>query len=183
MRKVTTLLAAAVLLAWAGWLPAAPVKSGPQPGERMPGSFRPLHITGPDAGKRVCLYCKYAARPVALVFARELTPAVADLLARIDAATTARRDAGLASFTVFLGNTDKLTGPVKQLAASHNIRQNILTVDESAPERYGIAADAAVTVILYRRHKVAANHAFRTGELDAGGTAAVLADLDQMLSR
>jgi hypothetical protein len=41
---------------------------------------------------------------------------------------------------------------------------------------------STVTVILYRHHKVSANHAFRPGELDAHGIAAILGDLDRMLS-
>ena len=182
MRTSTSLLMAAVLLA-GGRLAAAPVTSGPQPGSKMPGAFRPLHITGPEAGKRVCLYCKYAGRPVALVFAREMTPAVAELLAKIDAATAAREDVRLASFTVFVGAPEQWTAPVKQLAAARNIRHDILTVTETAPDSYAIATDAAVTVILYRRHKVVANHAFRAGELNARGIEAIMGDLSRMVAR
>jgi len=160
---------------------ADPVKSGPQAGEKVPGPFRPLHVTGPDAGQRVCLYCKYGARPVALVITREMTPAVASLLAKLDAATAERQEARLASFTVFLGDPDNLKGPVKQLAEKHTIRHDILTVDETAPESYEIAADAAVTVILYRQHKVKANRAYRAGELKDQTIQAILSDLNAMV--
>ena len=58
-------------------------------GEKIPGPFKPLNLTGPEAGKYSCLYCKYGQRPVAMVFVREITPAVARLLATIDAELSA----------------------------------------------------------------------------------------------
>jgi hypothetical protein len=181
MRKYVALVLTGMIAVGGHVLFAGSVKSGPQPGEKMPGAFHPLHITGPDAGKRVCLYCKYGARPVALVFAREMTPALASLLVKIDAATAAHQDAGLASFTVFLGDPAHWSAPVKQLADANNIAHDVLTVSESAPESYGIAADAMVTVVLYHHHKVTANHAFRAGELDEKAIAAIVADVTRML--
>ncbi len=44
---LTALLAGGLVLA------DAP-KSGPQPGEEIPGPFSPLNITGPDAGQKRC---------------------------------------------------------------------------------------------------------------------------------
>jgi hypothetical protein len=161
---------------------ADPIASGPPAGARVPGPFRPLHVTGPDAGERVCLYCKNGANPVAVVFAREITPAVAALIKQIDAATAARTDCRLGSFVVFLGDADKWSPPVRALAEKHGIRNTILTVDEAAgPKSYRIAPEAAVTVLLYTHHTVKANHAFRAGELNDKLTAAILADLDKML--
>src|SRR5690242_17779162 len=110
MRKMTFALVLAVAAAQP--LLAGSVKSGPQPGEKVPGAFKPLHVTGPEAGKYSCLYCKYGQRPVAVVFAREVTPAVAKLLAAIDAETAARTDARLGSFAVFVGDPARLTDPV-----------------------------------------------------------------------
>ena len=31
------------------------LKSGPQPGERIPGAFHPTNVTGAQAGKKHCL--------------------------------------------------------------------------------------------------------------------------------
>ncbi|MBV8432434.1 MAG: hypothetical protein JO244_14815 [Solirubrobacterales bacterium] len=160
---------------------ADPITSGPPAGARVPGPFRPLHVTGPDAGERVCLYCKNGANPVAVVFARETTPAVAALIKQIDVVTAARTDCHLGSFVVFLGDTEKLTGPVRALAANQRIRDTILTVDDPGPKSYRIAPEAAVTVLLYTHHTVKATHAFRAGELNDKATAAILADLDKML--
>jgi hypothetical protein len=45
-------LAGAVL---AGGAAAADLKSGPQPGDKIPGPFHPLNVTGSAAGKKQCL--------------------------------------------------------------------------------------------------------------------------------
>jgi hypothetical protein len=47
------LLAAALLSADSR--SAEPLKSGPQVGEEIPGTFLPLNVTGADAGKKRCL--------------------------------------------------------------------------------------------------------------------------------
>jgi hypothetical protein len=182
MRKTALLALLLPVLIATGVLCAGPVRSGPGVGQKVPGPFRPLHITGPEAGKRVCLYCKYGPRPVAVVFAREITPAVARLLAVLDGVTAARQDARLASFAVFVGDTSRTAAPVKQLAEARGIRHCILTVDDEAPKSYEIAGDAAVTVLLYRRHTVKANHAFRSGELDSKAIDAILADLNRLVA-
>lgn len=162
---------------------ADPVRSGPQPGAKVPGPFRPLHVTGAHADKRVCLYCEYGMRPVAVVFAREITPAVSQLISRLDAVTVARSaETRLASYSVFLGDTEKLKAPLVQLAASNNLKQHVLTIDEQPPPSYEIADEAAFTVVLYHRAIVKANHAFRAGELNEAAIARVLADLDAMLA-
>lgn len=46
-------LAGALLVGCA--LAADALKSGPQAGERIPGPFHPLNVTGDDAGQKRCL--------------------------------------------------------------------------------------------------------------------------------
>ena len=31
------------------------LKSGPQPGQKVPGPFNPLHANGPNKGEKLCL--------------------------------------------------------------------------------------------------------------------------------
>jgi hypothetical protein len=180
MRYLT--IAALLVVFAAEQAAAGPVKSGPQPGEKVPGPFRPLHLTGPEAGQYSCLYCKYGHRPVVMIFAREITPAVASLLAKVDAQTAARADARLGSFAVFLGDPARVGDPVKQLAKSMNLTSCVLAAAEAAPDSYAISPEAAVTVVLYRNLKTKANHAFRAGELDGRAIDAILADLSRMLA-
>jgi hypothetical protein len=181
MRRIAALILLPIALFATRGLLAGVVRSGPQAGDMMPGPFHPLHLTGPQAGQRGCLYCKYGPRPVAAVFAREITPTVTRLLAALDGVTEARKDARLASFAVFLGEPGKLADPIKKLAAERGIHHCVLTVDEAPPRSYAIAEDAAVTVLLYNHLTVKANHAFRAGALDSKAIEAILADLNRML--
>ena len=83
MSKLT--LAAVALLAVGGIASAQSITSGPQAGQKVPGPFKPLHVNGPDAGMRECLYCKFGPRPVVMIFARETSPALAALVKGSDA--------------------------------------------------------------------------------------------------
>src|SRR6266850_8458445 len=82
------------------------LKSGPQAGEDVPGAFHPLNITGKDAGKKACLYCANGGNPVAVVFAREATPAVAKLLKQLDEATVKNDKKEMGSYAVFCSDKD-----------------------------------------------------------------------------
>lgn len=52
-KTLGTTLAVALLLG--GALAAADLESGPQVGKRLPGPFNPLHCSGKDTGKKICL--------------------------------------------------------------------------------------------------------------------------------
>ena len=75
---------AALLVTGANAGGGAAVKSGPQAGQDVPGPFHPLNVTGASAGKKQCLYCANGGNPVAVVFARSVTPQVATLLKKLD---------------------------------------------------------------------------------------------------
>jgi hypothetical protein len=164
-------------------VPAAdPVKSGPQPGEKVPGPFRPLNVTGPNAGEKVCQYCNNGANPVIVVFTRETTPAVLGLVKKIDAATVAHGDAHLGSFVVFLSDAADAPASLKAFADREGVKSTILCTHAPAgPPSYHVAADAAVTVIFYDHHTVRANRVFRAGELTPAVADAVLTDLSKIL--
>jgi hypothetical protein len=172
----------AVVVASAGVAFAEPVTSGPQPGQKVPGPFHPLHVTGPDAGARVCLYCKYGASPVVMIFARDLSPALATLIQKVDAATAAHADCRMGSFATFLTDSPDLPGALKDLAARGRVEKTVLCTDAPAgPAAYKIAPDADVTVILYAHHTVKANHAFRKGELSPQAVDAIVGDVARIL--
>lgn len=123
-----------------------PLRSGPQAGDDIPGPFQPLNVTGEQAGKKHCLFCENGAGPVAIVFARTVTPAVTKLIKKIDAETAKNKKAGMGSFVVFLNGDEKLAKELAALAARENMKTTILTIDTPAgPARYKIAKDAEVT--------------------------------------
>ena len=102
-------VAAALAVALAGGSGlAAGLKSGPQVDEKVPGPFHPLNINGEQAGKKNCLYCANGNNPVAVVFARDLTPSVAKLITQLDAATVKNSGASMGSYAVFMSDSEKL---------------------------------------------------------------------------
>ena len=158
--------------------------SGPQVGTDVPGPFHPLNVTGEAAGKKNCLYCAYGEAPVAVVFARELTPQVASLIKQIDATTVKNKGKDMGSFAVFCSDDEKLEAKLKEFAAKEKIESIVLTIDNpTGPKDYKIAKDADVTVVYYSDRKVASNHAFRTGELKDGDVSRVAADVKSILPK
>ncbi len=169
-----------VLAAWA----AEPLKSGLQPGERLSATFEPLNVTGPYAGEPHCLVCENGLSPVVMIFAREPSDRLLDLLAKVDAATARHREASLGSFVVFLNDKEGLDKQLADAAKKHELKQIVLSIDAPAgPEGFEIAKEAEVSVVLYREHVVKANHAFRKGELDAKAIEKIVEDIPKILKK
>ena len=166
------------------------VKSGPQVGAEVPGPFHPLNVTGENAGRKACLYCQYNGVPVAVVFAREVTPAVAKLLQQLDQATVKNSKVEMASFAVFCSSSEGLDKQLEKLATEKKLSKLVLSIDNpTGPKEYGIAKDAEVTVFLYKTvdekdgfvQRVQANHAFRKGELNDAAIGKVIADVSKIV--
>ena len=79
-------------------------------------------------------------------------------------------------------DADGIEKDLKALAKKAKLKSLVLTLDNpSGPTAYKVAKDADVTVVLYNRQKVAANHAFRKGELDDKAVDKILGDLKKIL--
>jgi hypothetical protein len=167
----------------AGAAAAAPtVYSGPQVDSKVPGPFHPLNVTGPDAGKKTCLYCENGPRPVAMIFAREISPAVVALIKKIDAATAAHTDCRMGSFIVFCNEAEGLPKQLAELARKENLKNIILsTFAVGGPANYHLAPEADVTVVLYTHFTVKANHAFSKGEMSSKDIDKIIADVAKIL--
>jgi hypothetical protein len=163
---------------------AAGVKSGPQVDQQLPGPFEPLNVTGEAAGQKYCLYCSNGVNPVAMIFAREITPAVTRLLREIDTATAKNAGASMGSFVVFCANNEGLEKQLKELAKKESLKKIVLAIDNPAgPEDYKIAKEADVTVVLYVERTVKANYAFKKGELAEKDVETVVKDLSKILPK
>jgi hypothetical protein len=163
---------------------AEPVKSGLQPGERLSAVFEPLNVTGPHAGEPHCLVCENGLSPVVMIFAREPSEQLVNLLAKMDAATVKHRKAELGSFVVFLSEKKGLDKELSEVAKKRELKQMVLSIDAPAgPEGFEVSKDADVTVVLYREHLVKANHAFRKGDLDAKAIEKIVADIPKILEQ
>jgi hypothetical protein len=158
------------------------LKSGPQTGKRIPGPFHPLNVTGKNAGDKHCLVCEHGTNPVAMVFAREVTPALTKLIQKIDEATVKNSGKDMGSFVVFLSDKDGLADQLKKVAKEAGIKSTVLAIDNPAgPEKYDVAKDADITIVLYNKQEVAANHAFRKGEFNDAAVERIVKDIPKIV--
>jgi len=183
--RTQRILGAAVLglaLAVGGAAAGGAIKSGPQVGERIPGPFHPTNVTGAQAGKKHCLVCENGTNPVAMVFAREVTPELTQLIKKLDAATAANKGKMMGSFVVFLTDNEGLGKDLTTMAEKEGLKNIVLSIDNPAgPKGYEVARDASVTVVLYNEQKVAANHTFRKGDLNAKAIDTVVSDVSKIV--
>ena len=163
---IRKLFAGAAVALVAGFAVAAELKSGPQTGEEVPGPFVPLNINGKKAGEKNCLYCENGKNPVVMVFARSADETTQKLLKKIDEATAKNSGAEMGSFVVFLSDDSGLEGTLKKWVEKESYKKLVLSIDTpTGPEKYKVAKDADLTVVFYKDRTVAANLAFKKGEL------------------
>jgi hypothetical protein len=180
----TFLSAAAAALVAAGLALAADVKSGPQAGQKVPGPFHPLNVTGEHAGEKNCLFCQNGESPVAMIFARDNSPELAKLIKKIDAATLANKPANMGSFVVFLSDKEGLDKQLKAMADKEGIKTCVLSIDNPAgPKGYNVSEKADVTVVLYVDRTVKANYAFEKGKLTDKDIDTVVADVSKIVPK
>src|SRR5262249_52271255 len=85
---------------------------------------------------------------------------------------------------VMLSDDDDLEERLKDFARVQGFKHVSLSMDDpGGPPAWRLAKDADVTVILYNRRTVAANHAFRKGGLDEKAIATVMADLPGLVGK
>jgi len=118
-----------------------------------------------------------------MIFAREISPTLTSLVKKIDAETEKNKSAKMGSFVVFLSNDEKgMEEKLKSLASKEGIKNTVLAIDNVAgPEGYNISKDADVTVVLYTKRNVKANHAFRKGELNDSAVSSIVKDVTKIL--
>ncbi|WP_439625270.1 hypothetical protein [Gemmata sp.] len=180
---VRNLLTAAVVVALGGLLVAGDAKPGLKVGDKVPGPFHPLNVNGEDAGKKACLYCKAGDSPTVAVFARDPgDAALQKLIAMLEEAATKYSKQELNTFVVFCSAESGLEPRLKDVAEKVKLKHVILAIDApEGPEKYNIAKDADVTVIVYKDLRVVGNHTFAKGKLDDKALEAVAADVAKIV--
>ncbi|HTU18930.1 MAG TPA: hypothetical protein VMG10_12795 [Gemmataceae bacterium] len=117
-----------------------------------------------------------------MIFAREVTDGLTSLVKKIDEATDKNRSCRMGSFVVFCNDDEGLKKKLEELAEKQKLKRTILSIDNPAgPEGYAIAKDADVTVLLYTKHKVKVNHAYKKGELTEREVKRILSELPTIL--
>ena len=178
---LTALVAVAFVV---GSVSAADPKSGPLVGEKVPGPLHPLNCTGDHAGEKYCLYCENGDNPVAMIFARQMTPELTRLIKRIDEATSKNKGRNMGSFAVLLSDADNLETGMKELAKKEQIQHCILAIDQpEGPDGYDIARETDVAVVLYSNLTVKAIHNLKNAELNDKQIEAIVADLAKILTQ
>jgi hypothetical protein len=184
LRRTVALAAVLSLVAALGVYAQNSLKSGPQVGQDVPGPFHPLNINGSKAGQKNCLYCSNGGNPVAVVFAREVTPEVTKLIKQLDDATVKNSGKNMGSFAVFMTDSEAAADQLKNVVEKEKLQKLILSIDNpSGPKAYSISRDADVTVLLYNEFTVRANHAFKKGELNDGAIQKVVSDVSKIVTK
>lgn len=119
------------------------------------------------------------------IFAREITDDLAGLVKQVDKLVADNQDKKMAAFVVLLTDDPDAAAPkLEKLAAQHNIENVPLTTynGTEGPSKYNLSKDAEVTVLMWRRTTVKANHAFADGELNDGAVRQIVADSDKILN-
>ena len=180
-------MAALVALAFlmTGTLSAEALKSGPQVGDNLPGPFHPLNVCNVDQpdqnGKKACFVCQFGVSPVALVFTREINEPLTELCKKLDACAAKHKDAK--ACVLLLTDEEGAERKLKSFAEKHGFKNVNFGVDNpSGPAKYDIAKDAAVTVVLYKGHKIVANHAFKKGELTVKSIEKIEGDMPKIVA-
>jgi hypothetical protein len=118
---------------------------------------------------------------VVCVFARKTSEPLASLVKTIDRAID--ENGTLKAFVVITPKKgEDPAGDLKALAEKAGLKHVPLTVGESpdGPPDYEIARDADVTVLMWNRHKVRVNRAYK-GELTDKDIGAVAAEIPKAL--
>ncbi len=183
MRRILSVAFVASAM-FAGALIAAELKSGLQPGDDIP-AYNVRDVTGPSEGRTLCYRCKYGARPVVNIFAREMTPEVVALVKEIDGLVGKNGEKKMAAFVTLLTNDpDKDEAKLKEIAKKEGLKNVPLTVFDgvAGPDGYKIAEKANLTVTMWVDSDVKASHAFAKGGYKASNAKAIIEDTKKILN-
>ncbi|MBC8873404.1 MAG: hypothetical protein H8E44_28540 [Planctomycetes bacterium] len=118
------------------------------------------------------------------MFARELTDDLASLVKQLDAVAGKNEEKKMTGFVVLLSeDPDADETKIQEFAEKHGIKNLPLAIFDgiAGPPRYKLAKEADVTVHLYVKKEVKANHAFAKGDLTAAAVEQVVADTSKIL--
>jgi hypothetical protein len=179
--------AALTLIALAGAASAENLVSGPQKGERIPGDFRVLFLSGDHAGEKGSPVSMKGSTPTALLFANDVSDPLTALLRRIDARlgeAATRGDDARAAFIVFGGDDARLKERLRDLVAKEKWKRVVVCCGPTdGIDKYEIADESELTAVILGDGSVKANFAFRKGEFSADWADAILKSLSEVLPK
>lgn len=121
------------------------------------------------------------------IFTRSLTDDLASLVKQIDKKAgkfKGKSSSPLRAFVVYLtDDPDAAEEKLQAFAKKHGIKNVPLTIFDgiAGPPRYKISKDADLTVMMWRRTTVKANHAYGPGQFKAEMVDTVVKDLAKIM--
>ena len=167
--------------------PVLAVESGLQPGE-MASAFYVEDVTGPRQGETLCYACAFGTRRVVNIQTNKVTDELARLIRGLEELVDPAGEIGaktVHAFVVFLtDDPDSASEELEGLAAKHSIKNVPLTIfdDPAGAPPYKLSGDAEVTVMMWDKTQVVANHAFAPGQMNRDAVEAVLTSARQHLT-
>jgi hypothetical protein len=117
-----------------------------------------------------------------MIFAREVNDGLTSLVKKLDEATSKHSDCRMGSFVVFCSDDEGLRKQLADLAKKEKLKKIVLTIDNPAgPQKYNIAKDADVTVVLYTKRNVKVNYAFKKGQMTDKDIERIVTDVSKIL--
>ena len=106
---------------------------------------------------------------------------VAELVKKLDATVAKAGQEKMGAAVIFLSSDDNIKETVAAMQKDAGVKNVSLAVDgPKGPEAYKVSKDADVTVIIYNKKKVLANHAF--DKFDAEGVEKVVGSISKILN-
>jgi hypothetical protein len=200
MKRALSVVALALSLFAGPSLARDPLEPGYKVGDQLVHQVCEYVVTGRDAGQDVSLVCRYAKRPVVMVFAREIDAPVTRLLKKLDRATGNHENDALqtrlGSYLVLVCDAKDREAELKALADKEQIRHTQLALLVINDDRLGgnagsglhrvqakLGTEARLTVVLASKLRVRASYAYRKGELKDKDIDQILADLPKILPK
>jgi hypothetical protein len=104
------------------------------------------------------------------------------LVKKLDEEVAKNTGAKMGSFVVVLTDDDKSEDKLKDLAEKEKIKKVVLCTDNpSGPEKWKIAKEADVTVLLYVKSTVKKNFAFEKGKMTDKDITAIVDAVKEIL--
>jgi hypothetical protein len=120
-----------------------------------------------------------------MIYARKLDDNLASLVKKFESIVADNEDKKFAVLVAVIGgDVEELKTSAAEFASNHNISKAVVVIpaeQPDGPKSYGISADAATCVFLYKGKKVEVSHILPTDALNEDRVAAIVADADKIL--
>jgi hypothetical protein len=185
-RLFPVLISAMLLCGYAVAAEKDELKSGPQAGDDVtPFESLVAYSKEPSlVGKKNDFVEMYGLAPVVLVFAREMSKPLTELVNKLEVEAAKHQSAKLRIVVVLLSDDDALEDTLQKYGSKQGIRHVDLAIMEpDGPRAYRLSKDADVTVLLYKKKKVEANHAFKKDQFNDKRVERIVGDVPKITSK